>query len=71
MNKGYTVKIEGMACPSCAQSVIDALSVFGDVTVDLELKEAYISTDAQLESEKIKDLIGSIGYEFIGMTKNG
>ncbi len=68
MNK-YTIKIEGMACQHCAASVTEALSAFGNVTVDLELKEAYLVTDADLDQATIQDTIDGIGFEFVSMSK--
>jgi len=68
MNK-YTVNIEGMACQHCAASVTEALGVYGEVTVDLELKQAYITTDADLDEAIVKDTVEGIGFDFINMSK--
>ncbi len=68
MNK-YTIKIDGMACQHCAASVTEALSPYGNVTVDLELKEAYVTTDADLDEAILQDTIDGIGFEFISMSK--
>ena len=68
MNK-YTVKIEGMACQHCAAAVTAALGVYGETTVDLELKEAYVTTDADLDENVVKDTIDGIGFEFVSITK--
>lgn len=68
MNK-YTVKIEGMACQHCAASVTEALGKYGNVTVDLDAKAAYITTDAELDEALVKETIDGIGFDFISMSK--
>ena len=62
MNK--TIKISGMACMHCVNSVKEALtSAEGvtDVTVDLQNGVATVTTDK--DDSFLSDIISSLGFE--------
>ncbi len=62
-----TVKIEGMMCEKCAARVTDALSKYGNVTVNLADKNAVIENEILPDTEEIKDVVNGLGYEFKGI----
>lgn len=67
-----TVKIEGMTCNHCKLSVenkISAIKGIKDVQVDLSSSLAKISGN-QLDLEKIKQEVESIGYKYAGIIAN-
>jgi uncharacterized membrane protein YraQ (UPF0718 family)/copper chaperone CopZ len=67
-----TVKIEGMTCNHCKANVenkISAISGIKEVQVDLSGSLARITGD-QLDLEKIKEDIESIGYKYGGVIAN-
>ncbi len=64
-----TVKIEGMMCQKCASRVIEALSKFGSVDINLEEKTATIAGEELIDTEEIKSIIEELGYTFEGIVE--
>lgn len=61
-----TVKIKGMSCQHCVESVTKALSSvpgISDVQVDLQRGEAYYRGD--IASETVKAAIEKVGFEVL------
>ncbi|NTV13161.1 MAG: heavy-metal-associated domain-containing protein [Desulfobulbaceae bacterium] len=61
-----TVKIKGMRCGHCVGSVTKALSEIdgiSNVQVDLGKGEAVFDESKPVSSDKIKEIIDSIGFE--------
>lgn len=66
----YIVKISGMHCPHCAESVKKALSgVDGVAYVEVDLKKgtAKISAETPVRASEVSDAIEDIGFEFVSM----
>lgn len=60
------VKVKGMSCMHCVNSVTEALSKLdgtGDVEVDLSSGEATIEELSPVDKKKIKEAIEKIGFE--------
>lgn len=62
-----TVKINGMMCEKCAERVKSALGKYGNVTVDLQQKNAVIECDVLPDTEEIKNTVNELGYECVGI----
>ena len=65
MNNTITLKIKGLACPSCAQKIQQALAKDRDVQeadVNLANKKAVIQTDSSDKEHFIK-IVRSLGYD--------
>jgi len=61
-----TVKIKGMRCGHCVESVTKALSGIAgisNVQVDLGKGAAVYEETAPVSAEKIKEVISAIGFE--------
>ena len=66
------VRIEGMKCMHCAQSVQKALAALEnvkDAKVDLDKKTAKVSMDAEISDEIIKNAVKEAGFEVISIEK--
>jgi len=66
-NTTTTYAIEGMTCNHCVANVdknLKAIEGVNDVSVDLQKGEAVV--DGNVDAEKIKEVIESIGYTFKG-----
>lgn len=60
-----TIKVSGMSCQHCVQSVTKALSAIDgvtDVNVSLEKGEATFNTTKPVDDKVIKDAIVKIGF---------
>lgn len=63
------VKIEGMSCEHCVQSVETALNTLEgvkSVVVNLNKKQAEIESNG-VDDEDIKKIISEIGFEVVGI----
>lgn len=61
-----SIKIKGMSCQHCVQSVTNAIKgIEGitDVTVSLENKEATYTESQPVDTAKIKQAVKEIGFE--------
>lgn len=61
-----TVKIKGMSCNHCVNSVREALAKLPDIkdiTIDLEAGEARF--DGDVAQESVKQAITAIGFEVV------
>lgn len=66
------IKIEGMKCPKCAAHVDQALSKIAGVkssTTDHATGISLITTDQELDENKIDQAISEAGYKFISVEK--
>ena len=64
----YIVKIDGMKCNNCANHVINGLSKIDGVKkveVNLEEKEAHITSSKEIDKDVVKDIIDELEYRFI------
>ena len=61
-----TVKIDGMMCEKCASRVTEALSNFGEVSINLEEKTATIISDETLDIAEIESTVNELGFKFEG-----
>ncbi|MDD4688703.1 MAG: heavy metal-associated domain-containing protein [Eubacteriales bacterium] len=68
MKKTYKIIVDGMSCGHCTAAVKEALSVYGDVIVDLETKTATVTTDAAIDANEVKGKIEDIGFDFVSMS---
>ena len=61
------IKVEGMSCGHCAQTVESAVKKLGaEAKVDLAARTASVTFDeTKLDVEKIKSAIRAQGYEVI------
>ena len=60
------VKIKGMRCNHCVDSVTKALTDIDgikDVAVNLEEGEAVYNEEKPVDQQKVKDAINKIGFE--------
>lgn len=63
-----TIRIKGMSCQHCVDSVSKALSALGtvsDVVVNLESGEVHYQETSPTADEVIKNAITGIGFEII------
>ncbi|OGR03438.1 MAG: mercury transporter [Deltaproteobacteria bacterium RIFOXYD12_FULL_50_9] len=63
-----TIKISGMNCKHCVQTVTKALAAINgleNIQVSLEKKEATFSEKSPVAHEVIKTVIGKIGFQVI------
>ncbi len=61
-----TVKVKGMSCMHCVNSVVEALSALegvGDVKVDLSSGEAQLEEIRPVDQEEIRKAVEQIGFE--------
>ncbi|WP_419174892.1 heavy-metal-associated domain-containing protein [Desulfosediminicola sp.] len=61
-----TVKIKGMSCNHCVNSVREALAKIPDIkdiTIDLEAGEAKYA--GEVDPESVKQAIAAIGFEVV------
>ena len=61
-----TVKVKGMSCMHCVNSVVEALSALegvGDVKVDLSSGEAELEEIRPVDQEEIRKAVEQIGFE--------
>lgn len=61
-----TVKIKGMSCNHCVNSVREALAKLPDIkniSIDLEAGEA--SYEGEVSAESVKQAIAAIGFEVV------
>ena len=64
-----TVKIEGMMCPHCEARVKTILEELAEVDAAVTSHvegTAVLTLNAELSDEKIKSVIESQGYKFVG-----
>ena len=67
-SKKMVIKIEGMKCEHCANSVKNALEKIDNVKsvkVNLESNEAVISYNKNIDINIVKEKINELGYNFI------
>lgn len=64
-NQTKIINIDGMSCGHCKASVEKALNALAGVTVevDLENKQALVTTDGQVSSEQLAQAVRDAGYE--------
>ena len=63
-------KIEGMMCPRCEAHVKEAIEKNFDVqsvTASHEKNEAVVVSAAPLDAQKLADVVGAAGYQFVGI----
>lgn len=63
-----TIRIKGMSCQHCVESVTKALSAIEGVTgvvVDLKKNEARFDEEKPIAPERIADAIARIGFEVL------
>ncbi|MDH3393479.1 MAG: cation transporter [Desulfobulbaceae bacterium] len=63
-----SIKIKGMSCQHCVESVTKALSAINgisDVVVNLESGEAQYKEEQPTPTEVIHDTIAKIGFEVV------
>jgi copper chaperone CopZ len=63
-----TIKIKGMRCGHCTGAVTKALAEIpgiGNVSVNLEKGEATYDETGPVPMDKIKEVIGGIGFEVV------
>lgn len=68
MKKKMIIKINGMSCMHCANTVTTALENIDNiikVNVDLKKKEAVITYQSDIDINVIKDTINNLDYEFV------
>lgn len=68
MKKKIIIKINGMSCMHCANTVTTALENIDNiikVKVDLKKKEAVITYQNDIDTNVIKDTINNLDYEFV------
>lgn len=68
MKKKMIIKINGMSCMHCANTVTTALENIDNiikVKVDLKKKEAVITYQNDIDINVIKDTINNLDYEFV------
>lgn len=68
MKKKMIIKINGMSCMHCANTVTTALENIDNiikVKVDLKKKEAVITYQSDIDTNVIKDTINNLDYEFV------
>lgn len=74
-NEKITVRIGGMVCASCVQTVTKALlnqDGIISVEVNLSLERAYIQYNSSLiDIWKIRDIINNTGFKFLGTDTDG
>jgi len=67
-SKKMVIKIEGMKCEHCANSVKNALEKIDNVKsvkVNLKSNEAVISYNKNIDINIVKEKINELGYNFI------
>ncbi|HOJ95933.1 MAG TPA: heavy metal translocating P-type ATPase [Methanospirillum sp.] len=68
------VRVGGMTCASCVQTVTRALTALDgvvSVTVNLATERAYISYNpSRIDVRKIRDAIQSAGYQYLGTDRD-
>jgi len=70
MSQTVTIKIEGMSCEHCANTVREALEELAGVSkvsVDLKKGEARLVADMAPDVALIGQAIADSGYEFVGL----
>lgn len=68
----YTATVEGMSCQGCAKSVKAAftqLEGVQEVAVDLEAKEATLTSQTELTEEKIREALEDTSYTVLSVDK--
>lgn len=63
------IKVSGMTCGHCVQSVTEELEALAGVTavnVVLESGEVTIESDADLNSSEVSAAVKEAGYEVVG-----
>lgn len=68
MKKKMIIKINGMSCMHCANTVTTALENIDNiikVKVDLKKKEAVITYQNDIDINVIKDTINNLDYDFV------
>ncbi len=61
-----TLKVRGMRCQHCVQSVTKALENIPNVTdvqVDLQAEEARFETTGEVDMDEIRKTVTDIGFE--------
>jgi copper chaperone CopZ len=63
-----TVKVKGMSCQHCANSVTEVMEKLGakDVSVDLQTGDVTYEEPAPISKDDIKEAIDKIGFEYVG-----
>lgn len=63
-----TVKVKGMSCQHCVNSVTEAMEKLGakDVSVDLLSGDVTYTEDTPIDKDAIKEAITKIGFEYVG-----
>lgn len=64
-----TVKIEGMMCPHCearVKTILEELAEVDSAVTSHVEGTAVLTLNAELSDEKIKSVIESQGYKFVG-----
>jgi copper chaperone len=63
----YTVK--GMTCSGCMNKVTNAVTAVDgvtDVDVDISNGELTVTSDAELDTDKVRAAVADAGYEIVG-----
>lgn len=63
-----TVKVRGMSCQHCSQSVTEVMEQLGakDVSIDLLSGDVTYAEDAPISRDAITEAITKIGFEVVG-----
>lgn len=70
LSKKLVIKVNGMSCNHCAETVSNGLKDIKDVKdvkVNLKNKKVTIKHNGILNVSEIKDKITDLGYDFIGV----
>lgn len=68
----YTAKVEGMSCQGCAKSVKAAFTQLAgvqEVTVNLDEKEAILTSQTELSEERIRQALEDTSYTVVTVEK--
>lgn len=66
----YTAKVEGMSCQGCAKSVKAAftqLEGVQEVDVNLEAKEATLTSQTELSEDRIRQALEDTSYTVVSV----
>jgi copper chaperone CopZ len=64
------IQIEGMTCEHCSMKVKESLSDIcgvSEVNVNLNLHNAEVNLNHEVDSKKFEEKINSLGYKFLGI----
>ena len=67
----YTVRISGMHCQNCVNSVTNALNAIDGVSAEVSLKDncAEVSCDRKVDDIDLKQAVERAGFEVLGISQ--